>query len=91
MDNQLFEFKKTQLKDAKLVIDETEELRVRILIFPDVPAIKGVSVGRFHCAAWDENGCVYTWGDARFGKLGHSQPSGLYNYIENEPMMVDRN
>jgi len=24
-----------------------------------------------HTAAWDSEGCVYTWGDALDGKLGH--------------------
>ncbi len=33
--------------------------------------IKGISCGKNHCVAWDEDGMVYTWGQASDGKLGH--------------------
>ena len=25
--------------------------------------INGISVGKFHCMAWDEHGSLYTWGN----------------------------
>ena len=33
--------------------------------------IKGIATGTGHSLAWDSEGKIYSWGDTKYGKLGH--------------------
>jgi len=46
--------------------------------------VEHVSCGPFHAAAISDAGCLYTWGDGMFGKLGHGEHSSSYT-----PRVVD--
>ena len=52
--------------------------------------VKGISVGRAHCLAWDQDGLLYSWGEGLDGKLGHPIGEGqiTFNRIETSPALI---
>ena len=50
--------------------------------------IKGMSAGKTHCLAWNNEGKMYSWGHALYGKLGSVTLNQSFNYIEYFPKRV---
>ncbi|KAL4482602.1 hypothetical protein ABPG72_005845 [Tetrahymena utriculariae] len=69
---------------------EKEIIEPQIVPFFNTIKVQGISCGKDHCAAWDNQGQVYTWGDPQYGKLGHPYQQGLMRQeIQKTPKKVE--
>ncbi|GAX81426.1 hypothetical protein CEUSTIGMA_g8856.t1 [Chlamydomonas eustigma] len=50
----------------------------KLLAFGNGVKILQVSCGPYHTAAVTDEGCLYTWGNGLFGKLGHGDASSVF-------------
>ncbi|KAL4433480.1 hypothetical protein ABPG74_002877 [Tetrahymena malaccensis] len=71
-------------------LKEKEIIEPQIVPFFNTIKVQGISCSKDHCAAWDSQGQVYTWGDPQYGKLGHPYQQGLMRQeIQKTPKKVE--
>lgn len=65
-------------------------LLLKTILFQTIGKIVGISCGKDHCGAWNEDGEVFTWGESK-GKVFEAIISFKNNFIRWETWALNAN